>query len=54
VGARSKALEIIDLECGATTLYEEGFPAIVYPALSPDGVRLAVGLGNEIRICKLT
>lgn len=50
VGARSRALEIIDTASNTVAFYREGFSAVVYPSLSPDGRRLAIALGGGIGI----
>lgn len=54
VGARSKAIEIIDVEGGKTAMFKEGFRSIVEPTLSPNGKYLAIALGKKIEIHQLT
>jgi len=54
VGARSKGLEIIDIEKGQTVFFRRDFPRIVHPALSPKAGRIAIGLENILKIYQLT
>ena len=54
VGARSKGLEIIDIEKGQTVFFRRDFPGIVHPALSPEAGRIAIGLENILKIYQLT
>ncbi len=53
VGARSKGLEIIDVEKGQVAFYRRDFPGIVHPALSPEAGRIAIGLQESLKIYQL-
>jgi len=50
VGARAKSIEVIDITSGKTAFFKDGLDAIAEPAFSPDGKRLAIGLGKKIEI----
>ena len=54
VSARTGSLEIIDVTSGKTALFKDGYGVVVEATLSPDGKRLALGLGKKIEIHELT